>query len=342
MKILHIIFSLGIGGAENMLVDIINEQAKFEKISLIVINDLVENNILNKISENINVKLFKRKPKSLPLNVFIKLNFQLLKENYNIIHCHNENLIKLILPYFKSKTCLTVHDTRSNTNNFSKYKRLFSISNSVQEDIYKRSNIESTVVYNGINLNSIQKKTSFKPHPLKIIQVGRLIHNKKGQDIILKTIAETEINAELYFIGAGESKEYLFNLAKKLKIENKVYFLGSKTREYVYMNLKNYDLLIQPSIFEGFGLTVIEAIAAKVPVLVSNIEGPMEIINNGKYGYFFKSNDFQDLKEKLHLILNEYEDLSIINKIESAFLHISSKFNITLTAMNYLKYYKNL
>lgn len=54
-----------------------------------------------------------------------------------------------------------------------------------------------------------------------------------------------------------------------------------KNQEWIYHNLCNFDLFIQPSRFEGFGLTVAEAIAAKVTVLVSNIQGPMEIIDDG-------------------------------------------------------------
>ena len=55
----------------------------------------------------------------------------------------------------------------------------------------------------------------------------------------------------------------------ELNLEKHVRFLGNQSREYVYSHLKDYDLFVQPSRFEGFGLTVAEAMAACVPVLVT-------------------------------------------------------------------------
>ena len=78
-------------------------------------------------------------------------------------------------------------------------------------------------------------------------------------------------------------------MVQNLHLENEVVFEGLKDQSWVYQNLCNYDLFIQPSRYEGFGLTVAEAIAAKVPVLVSNIEGPLEIIDGGRLGMSFEN-----------------------------------------------------
>lgn len=69
-----------------------------------------------------------------------------------------------------------------------------------------------------------------------------------------------------------------------MHLEDHVIFEGLKEQAWIYENLCRYDLFIQPSRYEGFGLTVAEAISAKVPVLVSNIEGPLEIIDGGRLG----------------------------------------------------------
>ena len=103
--------------------------------------------------------------------------------------------------------------------------------------------------------------------------------------------------------------------------------------------IKNYQMLVQPSIFEGFGLTVVEGMAAKIPVLVSDIDGPMEIIDNGQYGFHFKNGDIDDCAKKIDLLLNEYKSEECKNKINDAFSHANENFNIIKTAKNYLDNY---
>ena len=96
--------------------------------------------------------------------------------------------------------------------------------------------------------------------------------------------------------------------------------------------------MVQPSLYEGFGLTVVEAMAAKIPVLVSNIEGPMEIVKKGKFGYFFENGNVIDCANGIDKIL----DLSnAINDkmLDSAYLHAKHNFDIKTTAKIYLKKY---
>ena len=64
MKITHLIFAFPNGGAENLLVDIINKQAIYHKITIIIINNIVDENLISKISKNVNIKRFERVPNS--------------------------------------------------------------------------------------------------------------------------------------------------------------------------------------------------------------------------------------------------------------------------------------
>ena len=66
-------------------------------------------------------------------------------------------------------------------------------------------------------------------------------------------------------------------LTAELHAETYVRFLGKQTQDYVAAHLTDYDLFVQPSRWEGFGLTVAEAMAAGVPVLVSEGQGPAEV-----------------------------------------------------------------
>jgi glycosyltransferase involved in cell wall biosynthesis len=143
------------------------------------------------------------------------------------------------------------------------------------------------------------------------------------------------------FIGDGPSEAFLKEMVCRKGIDKKVIFLGARDRAYVYKTLKDYDLLIQPSFYEGFGLTITEAIAAKVPVLVSDIEGPMEIIEKGKFGYFFEKGNGAAAAGQIVKIMNmsEAEKNDLIN---SAYEHVVAKFDIKNTATRYLTEYASL
>jgi glycosyltransferase involved in cell wall biosynthesis len=345
MKILHVIFSFSTGGAETMLVDIINEQSITQKVDLLVVNNVVNEALLRTINKEVTIHYLNRKPGNRNPIPILQFNYKVFKINPTVIHFHNHNAINLLKYKTKAATCLTIHDVNIPEINFYKYKKLFSISNAVLDDVLKRSGINSILVYNGINFEQISANVNFlELDKFKIIQISRLDHQKKGQHVLIKAISilvnhNGLNNLQLNLIGEGSSKEYLKQLAKELNIEKHVNFLGNKTRKFIYENLKNYQMLVQPSIFEGFGLTVVEGMAAKIPVLVSDIDGPMEIIDNGQYGFHFKNGDVEDCAKKIELLLNEYKSEEFKNKINDAFSHANENFNIIKTAQNYLDNY---
>ena len=174
----------------------------------------------------------------------------------------------------------------------------------------------------------------------KIVQVSRLMHEKKGQHILIqavnKLIRQGYNQIRLDFIGDGSSCKYLESLVKELDIKEYVRFLGNKDQSYIYEHLCDYNLFVQPSIYEGFGLTVTEAMAAKIPVLVSEKQGPLEIIDNGKYGYSFKNKDIDDCAAKIELFLNDQNDKNMIVK---AYQRVQELYNVKNTAETYLRKY---
>ncbi len=347
---MHLIFSFCTGGAETMLVDIVNEQCKKADISLIIINNLYKEELLNKIDNRVSIIKIDRKPRSKNIFRLFKLNWILFNIRPDFIHCHNYKAIILILRKIIScKIGLTVHELGVPCNLHSCYDIIFAISNAVMQDIKKKINLDVIVVDNGIDFIKIKQKNNLlfnnNENIFKIIQVSRLEHNKKGQDILIRAISilvndYNYKNISLDFIGEGKSEEYLKELVEELKLEKYIHFLGLKDREYIYSNLCNYNLLIQPSRFEGFGLTIVEAMAAKIPVLVSDIGGPKEIINNGKFGYMFKKNSFIDCAEKILTVIREMKNPNYFDKINNTYDVMKSKYDISITANKYLRIYK--
>ena len=343
MKVLHVIFSFNTGGAELLLIDIINHQINEIEVSLCVINKEYDIDLINQINNRVPVFLLNRKAGSYnPLKI-IQLNKIIKKENPDIIHAHNENAAGMMWNSYPK--VLTIHDIGSSSNWVNKYNQLYAISKSVQQDILSRNKKEAKLIYNGINICSIKKKNRIDPDNFRIVQLSRLSHKIKGQDILLKSLSifkkeNPDIKFSLDFIGEGDSLEYLSELTSELGLKDSVNFLGNKNRTEIYNMLAEYNLLVQPSICEGFGLTVAEAIAAKLPVLVSDNDGPMEIIENGKYGFYFKKGDENDCAQKIKNIM--MMDVEALNELtDRAFEHIQ-RFDVRTTSKLYIHHYSEL
>lgn len=345
MNIVHCILSLNTGGAETLLVDIINEQSKTNKVTLIIINDSFDPSILKKISQNVSIHLLKRKPKSRNLIPIIKFNILLFKISPNIIHLHHASISQIIFTK-SAKITYTSHAIGINIPNNQKIAKIIAISNAVKTDLEDRNvNIPIVVIPNGIPITNINYREKFNPHtPFKIIQIARLYHEIKGQDILIKALAElkarglTDITVD--FIGSGASETFLKALAKNLNVTKQINFLGTKDRDYIYAHLCEYDLMCHPSRSEGFGLTVAEGMAANIPVLVSNDDGPFELIQHGKYGYFFTKNDIADCANQISQIIAHYDETVPLCRL--AYEHVSSTYSVTQTAIQYIQLYKNL
>jgi len=344
MKIVHVIFSLTTGGTETMLVDILNEQIKYIAVELIIINNIINPELLSRIDGRVKIIRINRKPKNFNLWFIIKLNYLLIKSKYNTIHCHTHTIVKIVFYSLRKKMILTVHDIGYKTENFKKYKYLYSISRCVHDDLLTRYNLSSEIIYNGICCEYIKNKEKATNCNFKIIVIGRLEHKKKGQDLLIKALRilkdDHNIDFVLDIIGTGSSLPYLIELVNECGLSNHVNFLGLKSRIYIYENLCNYDLFVQPSIFEGFGLTVAEALASRTPVLVSNSDGPIEIIENGKFGFFFKKGDVNDLLKEILYIHKNIENEIVKEKVNKGFEHVYSNFDIKNVALNYINAYK--
>lgn len=344
MKIAHIHWSLATGGIETMLPDIVNEQAKEEVVALFIVNNKIENTILSKINKTVKVFLIGRTEGSKNPWPLIKLNALLLKFNPDIIHTHAYKQSKLI--WFKNN-CLvrTIHNVHNNPLEYKKYKRLFAISETVKEYTEKQG-YKSIVISNGIPIRQINNKVENKHNDGKIhaVQVSRLYSRQKGQDILINAIGilaqrGTIRNFIMHFIGSGDSLKTLQSLVIKNNLQDIIIFEGNKEQNYLYKNLCKYDLFIQPSNYEGFGLTVAEAAAAKLPIIISNIDGPMEILNSGKYGMTFEVGNVEDLANKIQQFIDGNYDYSLIDK---AYNYVKSNYDVSVTAKKYIEEYKKI
>ncbi|OJU37499.1 MAG: hypothetical protein BGN96_03890 [Bacteroidales bacterium 45-6] len=347
MRILHAIFSFHVGGAETMLVDILNHQVEKHEVALVVVNNLYSNCLLSKIDCRVKVFLVGRPAASKNMWYFFKLNKYALWFQPQILHCHDANICKYILPINTMKKVYTVHGPNLPLSGIECYDSVVAISDGVKLDVLDRTAIVSEKLYNGIDVRKISPRESpFASNgSFRIIQIGRLLDEIKGQSLVIRALSllkqkDLGVEVSIDFIGAGSSESALKEMVAQLGLLDHVRFLGLKDREYIYSHLKEYDLLVQPSLFEGFGLTVVEAMVAGLPVLVSDVEGPMEIIKKGKYGFYFESNNVDDLVRKLVSLIKSPEKRLWMAGLGQQYA--MDNFDIAVTVKNYENLYKGL
>ena len=349
MNIVHCLFTMETGGAQILAVDLLNEMSREHSVCLVIVNNKFNKNLLNQLNSGIHIFYINRKEGSRnPLPV-IKLNLLLLKLRPDIIHCHEPHIGKL-LHATKAKRLYTVHDVGLPTSSYRLYNRLIAVSEVIRKEVSAKSGLEVGKICNGIGIEFFKQRSVYSlgaDETIRFVQVSRLFHEKKGQEILLHALGVLKLayllpNFTIDFIGSGNSLTYLKALAEELGLASNVHFLGERDRKWLYQNLCSYHVLIQPSKYEGFGLTVIEGFAAGIPVLASNIDGPAEIITGTPGGFLFRNGDHNDCAQKLYRIVELYRQQSIEKLMLETNLVINQRYGISSCSNQYVEEYAKL
>jgi glycosyltransferase involved in cell wall biosynthesis len=348
MKIVHCFYTLEMGGAQVLAVDLLNKMCLFHKTTLIIVNNVYSNTVLQRLDKRITVHKVNRKEGSRNPWPLLRLNLLLLKLKPDIIHCHEPDIGRII-KIKAGKKIYTIHDVGIPTTYYHHFDALVAISDAVQQDVAHRYHRPIHKVYNGIDTSAFQKRKSYNiaSQTIKLVQLSRLMHEKKGQDILLQALRQIKdkygvTNFTMDFVGVGASLDYLKEMVAKLNLSKEVHFLGEKGRDWLFSNLAQYHLLVQPSRYEGFGLTILEGFATGLPVLASDIEGPAEIINRTPRGFLFKSGDSEDCAEMLYHIIQDYEKGNIEKLMAGSVPVTDQEYSIESCVEGYLNEYKAL
>lgn len=133
---------------------------------------------------------------------------------------------------------------------------------------------------------AIEKKEKFR-----IVTVGRLVE-QKGMDKaidVCKMLVDNEYDVKWYVVGAGTEEETLKRKIAENNLQDRFILVGAQKNPYQWM--KNCDVYVQPSRFEGFGITVCEAKALAKPIVTSDIPEFREQIIDGWNGYLAKDDE---------------------------------------------------
>ena len=150
------------------------------------------------------------------------------------------------------------------------------------------------VIPNGVEASRFNLKVDYhavrqrfiEPNGKIVLYVGRLVHEKGVHVLIgaLPKVLRVLPNVKLVIVGEGGMKESLLKEALHFGIQDKVFFTGFVDEKTLISLYKVSDVAVFPSLYEPFGITALEAMAAKVPVVVSDVGGLSEIVEHDETG----------------------------------------------------------
>jgi glycosyltransferase involved in cell wall biosynthesis len=188
------------------------------------------------------------------------------------------------------------------------------VSPQLGELIKRRTKAKTYCVPNGVNIREVDREEDARlisTESPSILFIGRLT-KRKGLETLLKALAivkERYPNIILYVVGDGPQETELRALAFKLKIEQNVKFLGYISEKEKNFLLRSTNIFVLPSLgFEPSPIALLEAMAYGKPIVASKIGGIPFYLEDEKSGLFFEPSNFQELAEKICILL-ENEDL---------------------------------
>ena len=228
----------------------------------------------------------------------------------------------------KSKKIAWIHhdvEKRGTENNIEKGKKLFHqihnivcVSKSARDSFLRvfGDTGSVSVIYNMLPIEEIRAKAEEPVEQIDprsgfhIVMVARF-HAPKGYKRLIQSVVKLRREGKdisLSLVGEGDEKPLILDLIHENNAEDYIFIVDGGTNPYPY--IKEADLLVCSSFTEGYNLTVAEALILGVPVLSTDCAGPREILDNGKYGMLVENSE-ESLYEGLKTL---YESPDLMEK----------------------------
>ena len=217
------------------------------------------------------------------------------------------------------------------------------ISNAVKESFFNNFNIENDkcrIIYNGIGENFYERNNNtIKKCTNNVVFVGRLAR-EKGVNVLIDAfniIKQKGIDSTLTIVGDGEEKNELIEKVSNYGLGNNVIFTGRQSDVIQYLD--NADIFVYPSICEeGFGISVVEAMARGCIPIVFNKGGLPEIIKNEENGFIVNDVTAESLADEILKVIN----LNNKDEIRKNAIETAKEFSIDNTIKNQKNIYEKL
>lgn len=300
MRIAFITPSMALGGYERVVLAYANELYKRGHV-VDILCGFMQGELLKEVSKGINLYDFQARARSFlhPLVSYMK------KNQPDLLYCafREYNCIG-VLAKFLSGSNVCVYATQHGFQNKSslinylegrlieRADRLITVADDIADFESEKLGIarERFLVFNNPVLDKT-KKIREEAHPwfqeserIPIIVVSGRLAEDKGKKYCIEILHEIRKSKEVRMIilGDGPCMQEIKELAKKRELTDYIDFKGYVDNPLGYM--KKCNLFLHTALVEGFGNVVVEALYSNIPVCVTSCSGPLQIIENGKYG----------------------------------------------------------
>lgn len=353
MKILQVITSLKIGGAEKLIVDMVplyQERGYDVDVLLFDGEDTPFKELL--MAKGITVyETGRGRSVYHPINLLKLIPFL---RQYDIVHTHNTapQLFAAIGSLFCSAVlCTTEHNTANRRRDwpwyaavdrwmYRRYQSVICISDKAEENLvkYLGSSQHVKTIYNGVNLDTFrtaEPDETLRPKGKKIVTMVAGFRCQKDQDTLIKAMKHLSADYELWLVGDGERRDILENLVKHEGLEDQVRFWG--IRSDIPTLLKTSDIIVMSSHYEGLSLSSIEGMSVGKPFVASDVDGLHEITAGA--GLMFPHEDDKALAEIINRLM---VDTELYCNVADSCMKRAESYDINSMVDKYLEVYKHL
>jgi len=254
-------------------------------------------------------------------------NVRLIATNHTV----PENLLKYLhLPSFLEK--IVIEKLWKDTGRIlSSFDQVTTPTRRAAELLEKSTGMENVLAIScGIDATMFANPTPTTNKPFRILFLGRLDWEKHIHNL-LRAVAKFPPEIE-YFVeiaGNGSQKKYLIELAKELKISDRVTFLGHISEEELPLAYERATVFAMPSIAELQSIATMEAMASGRPVVAANAMALPHLVHDGDNGYLFEPDDVDDFSECLLRIATA--DQKELNRLSENSIHLIQSHDIKRT-----------